>query len=76
MTVPPAGLEPQRRTDLQRGHVTIQMNPNGHDTWRFSYQLDLIFSDRTHLSGSEADNQLTQDDQTVTMGIQGLIPSI
>ena len=64
------------RTDLQRGHVTIQIDPNGHDTWRFNYQLDLIFSDGTHLGGSEADNQLTQDDQTVTIGIQGLIPSI
>ena len=69
-------LNPSARTDLVRGHVTIQINPNGHDTWRFNYELDLIFSDGTHLSGSEADNQLTQDDRTLTMGIQGLIPNI
>ena len=69
-------LNPSARTDLVRGHVTIQIDPNGHDTWRFNYELDLIFSDGTHLSGSEADNQLTQDDQTLTIGIQGLISDI
>ena len=30
---------------LEGGNVQVAITPNGHDTWNFSYELDLGFSD-------------------------------
>jgi hypothetical protein len=33
--------------DLNGGTATIRISPNGHDTWRFSFELLLRFADGT-----------------------------
>ena len=42
------------------------IQPNGNDTWRFGYQLDLTFSDGSVAHTSQAAVQLTQDSRTLT----------
>jgi len=51
---------------LNTGRVRVQIVPNGHDTWRFGYELTLFFTDGTsfviraaNLSLSESSTQLT-----------------
>ena len=37
------------RDDLKNGLIDFQIVPNGNDTWRFNFLLDLYFSDGGHL---------------------------
>ncbi len=64
---------PSTNDALSRGSVIIHIDPNGHDTWRFNFTLDLHFSDNSHLGGSAYDLELTQDRQQQSFGIDGLI---
>ena len=64
---------PSTSDALSRGSVIIHIDPNGHDTWRFNFTLDLHFSDNSHLGGSAYDLELTQDRQQQSFGIDGLI---
>jgi hypothetical protein len=73
----PFGLEIQNAStieSLQRGTVTIRVDPNGHDTWRFNLSLlSLLFSDGRRLSGSADGIELTQDRREQSFGISGLL---
>jgi len=72
----PFGLlirNPSNKADLQRGTVSIRIDPNGHDTWRFNFDLDLVFSDSTHLSGGASGLELTQDRRQQEFGLFGLL---
>jgi len=65
----PFGLSVQSnvlKDSLPGGHLTISVQPNGNDTWRFGYQLDLTFSDGSVAHTSQAAVQLTQDSRTLT----------
>src|SRR5207248_2244921 len=65
----PFGLSVQSnvlKDSLPGGHLTISIQPNGNDTWRFGYQLDLTFSDGSVAHTSQAAVQLTQDSRTLT----------
>src|SRR5947209_5877046 len=57
------------KTLVHGGSVTIVITPNGHDTWRFNYNVDLQFSDGSHLSSSNQGLQLDQNNRTYTLGI-------
>lgn len=72
----PFGLEIQNASekgDLQRGAVLLRIDPNGHDTWRFNFFLDLEFSDGSHLSGGADGLELTQDRQEQQFGLSGIL---
>src|SRR5882724_1252720 len=43
-------LNPSNWDAVRTGGTTqIVINPNGHDTWRFNFRLDVLFSDNSHL---------------------------
>ena len=74
----PFGLRvrnPSEKAALQRGTVEIHIDPNGHDTWRFNFDIDLHFDDGTHLSGGAQELTLTQNRREQTFGIEGMLHS-
>src|SRR5690242_21716317 len=46
-------VNPLTRDQLKTGKMKIAIKPNGNDTWRFNFFLDLRFSDGSHLFRSE-----------------------
>ncbi len=69
-------LNNSKKEDLSRGHFSIRIDPNGHDTWRFNLFLTLVFSDNSILSGSVNGLELTQDRQQQVFGLQGIMNRI
>ena len=62
-------LNQANKADLRTGDVTRRVDPNGNDTWRFNFSLDVLFSDGSHLN-IEADGlELNQDRQQQSFGI-------
>ncbi len=57
------------KSDIQTGNVTLRIDPNGNDTWRFNFFVDLVFSDGSHLASQEDGLQLSQDQQQAAFGI-------
>ncbi|MFI9380767.1 Ig-like domain repeat protein [Kutzneria sp. NPDC052558] len=47
--------------DLRSGVTTIDIDPNGNDTWRFNFTVDLTFADGSHLGNQIGGVELTQD---------------
>ena len=60
---------------LQTGNVTIRIDPNGHDTWKFSFMLVLHFNDGSTFSASSERLTLSQNRDQYTTGIDGLKPA-
>jgi hypothetical protein len=58
---------------LQSGSLTIRIDPNGHDTWRFNFNLVLTFNDGSTLSGGVGGLQLSQNNQQMDFPLQGLL---
>jgi hypothetical protein len=58
---------------LQAGSVTLRVDPNGHDTWRFNFFLDLVFDDGSRLSGGASGLQLNQDQRETSFGLEGIL---
>ena len=59
---------------VQRGNVTVRIDPNGHDTWRFNFFLDLLFSDGSHLSGgTDTGIALNQNRREQNFGLNGIL---
>ena len=58
------------RDQLKTGKVKIAIKPNGNDTWRFNFFLDLRFSDGSHLFGRASRLQLTETFTTQDFGIE------
>jgi len=72
----PFGLivrNPSSKAVLQSGSITIRIDPNGHDTWRFNFFLDLVFDDSTHLSGGADGLELNQDRREQQFGLEGIL---
>ncbi len=72
----PFGLAVQNASEkdlMQRGAVKIRIDPNGHDTWKFNFFLDLVFADGSHLSGGADGLTLSQDGREQTFGLQGIL---
>jgi hypothetical protein len=63
-------VNPGDKTDLSLGNVTVRIDPNGNDTWRFNFFLDLMFADGSHLNTEVNNLELTQDRQQQTFAIQ------
>jgi hypothetical protein len=59
------------KTCLQKGFVTVRVDPNGHDTWRFNFFLDLQFADGSHLSGNVDGLSLSHNNRQQTFGLDG-----
>jgi hypothetical protein len=58
---------------LQAGSVTIRIDPNGHDTWRFNFFLELVFDDGTRLSGGANGLEMNQDRRETSFGLEGIL---
>ena len=72
----PFGLIIRNRSNksaLQSGQVTIRIDPNGHDTWKFNFDLELIFDDQTRLSGGASGLVLNQGRKEQTFGLDGIL---
>jgi hypothetical protein len=72
----PFGLIIRNRSDkasLSTGNVTLRIDPNGHDTWRFNFDLDLFFDDGSHLSGGAEGLSLNQDRKEQEFGLDGIL---
>ena len=63
-------VTPLTRDDLKTGNMTIAITPNGNDTWRFNFFLDLRFSDGSHLFGRASRLQLTESLNRCSFGIE------
>jgi hypothetical protein len=63
-------LDRASRDDLKAGGVAISIAPNGNDTWRFNFFLDLRFSDGGHLCARATGLELTQDVRSQAFGIE------
>ena len=57
------------KSELRTGNITLRIDPNGNDTWRFNFFADLIFSDDSHLSAEADGLDLAQDRQQQSFGI-------
>ena len=66
-------LNASTREALQRGRVSIRIEPNGNDTWRFGFFLKLIFSDNSSLQGGANNLSLNEDRQQQSFGLQGML---
>ena len=63
-------VTPLTRDDLKTGLVSLEITPNGNDTWRFNFFLDLRFSDGSHLFARASRLQLTESLNRTFFGIE------
>jgi hypothetical protein len=63
-------VNPLTRDELKTGNMTIRITPNGNDTWRFNFFLDLRFSDGSHLFARASRLQLTETLKGQSFGIE------
>ena len=64
---------PSQRDACIRGSVRIRTDPDGHDTWRFNFTLDLQFDDGSHLSGGATGLSFDQNNREHSFGLQGML---
>jgi hypothetical protein len=57
------------RGELKNGHVSLKIAPNGHDTWRFNFVLDLLFADGAHLLALATGLELSETRSHLVFGI-------
>lgn len=58
------------RGELKTGSVAVKIEPNGNDTWRFNFFLDLLFDDGAHLIAWANGLELTKSRQEQSFGIE------
>ena len=58
------------RGALKAGSVAVKVEPNGNDTWRFNFFLDLFFDDGAHLIARANGLELTESRQEQSFGIE------
>lgn len=59
--------------EMQSGSVTLRLDPNGNDTWKFNCFVELIFDDNFRLGGEQASLRLSQNAREVAFGLQGIV---
>ncbi|KAJ2979748.1 hypothetical protein NQ176_g3063 [Zarea fungicola] len=69
-------LNPSQEALLQSGRIRLRIDPNGHDTWRFNFFLEMIFSDGSRLSGGANSLELTQNRKQQEFGIDGIVQRV
>jgi hypothetical protein len=52
--------------EIMRGTTTIRISPNGNDTWRFDYRIELHFSDRNHIVKDYKGIELNENNKDIT----------
>ena len=57
------------RGALKNGHVALKIVPNGNDTWRFNFFLDLLFADGAHLLALATGLELSENRSQLAFGI-------
>ncbi|MEU2952337.1 hypothetical protein [Streptomyces xanthochromogenes] len=55
---------------LQGGHLRLNIQPHGDDTWKFGYELDLSFSDNDFAPTVESRLSLSEDNKTLLDALQ------
>jgi hypothetical protein len=66
----PFGLSIQgliSKSTLPGATTTLRIQPDGNDTWRFNYFLDLVYSDGTHQRFSFFGKTLVEDRNILTL---------
>jgi hypothetical protein len=58
------------RGALKTGSVAVKISPNGNDTWRFNFFLDLLFDDGAHLIAWANGLEITESRQEQSFGIE------
>ena len=61
------------KDDLLNGFVTIRIDPNGNDTWRFNFSIVFVFNDQSKLAGVVNNIELTQNNRQQTFSLHGII---
>jgi hypothetical protein len=59
-----------KRGDLKLGSVTLNIRPNGNDTWRMNFFVDLLFDDGAHLFSRANGLELTESNTTQSFGLE------
>ncbi|KAK4206541.1 hypothetical protein QBC37DRAFT_380982 [Rhypophila decipiens] len=62
---------PSTRSEVRAGTVTLRLDPKGHDTWRFNWQMTMTFSDGTRMRAQAAGVELSQDHREKTWSVVG-----
>lgn len=57
------------KSNMEAGNVTVRIDPNGHDTWKFNFYLQLFFDDGTNLGCEKEGLVLSQDRREATFPI-------
>ena len=65
-----ANTQATTRGALKAGSVAVKVEPNGNDTWRFNFFLDLFFDDGAHLIARANGLELTESRQEQSFGIE------
>jgi hypothetical protein len=58
------------RGELKTGSVAVKIEPNGNDTWRFNFFLDLLFDDAAHLIAWANGLEVSESRQEQSFGIE------
>lgn len=69
-------VNPSQEALLQSGKIVLRIDPNGHDTWRFNFFLEMVFSDGSRLSGGANSLELTQNRKQQEFGIDGIVQRV
>lgn len=64
---------PSTKDSLERGTVTIRIDPNGHDEWHFNFTVTVYFSDGTSFSAGADGQNLDHNRKQQEHGTQGII---
>jgi hypothetical protein len=58
------------RDELKTGYLDLESGPNGDDTWRFNFLLDLYFSDGGHLFAKANGIELSSLNSQLFVGLE------
>jgi len=64
-------FNPSTRSAIQAGTVKIRLDPNGHDTWHFNWDLTFVFSDKSRVLAEASGCSLSQKDREKTWNVAG-----
>jgi len=53
------------KSAMENGSISIRIDPNGHDTWKFNFYLELIFDDGSVLPAGANGLSLSQNNREV-----------
>jgi hypothetical protein len=63
-------VDPKTRGEMKGGNVTLKISPNGNDTWRFGFFLDLLFDDDAHLIAWARGLELSDSQREQSFGVE------